>query len=201
MTESLSSAWALLRSLKVLDFMRNRELPSAVIASIDTVIDAFEAGDRHERNRIICAVDKRFSFVFFMYAGMSAVESVRRNQPELVRRGLIALAIENLTYDWRDSIPQLAKLYHSAQKFSQIDAEELLGDVGRMSNAPFNEMLSSFAQRSEESKALEGFGLRETLPPSLFNYETMQHSFKRPHTLKTLLRRFGRMTGIKRRVG
>ena len=171
MTEDLGSAWELLRSLKVLDFMHSRKLPPDAIASIDSVIDAFLVGDAEEKKQINREVDKAFSFAFFMYALMAAVDSVRQNQPVLLRRGLLAVAVENLAFDWRDSLPQVAKLYHSARKFPQIDADGLFRNVADISNEPFNELLSSFIRRPEESKSLACFGLIESIPPAPFDYE------------------------------
>lgn len=151
MSENLNSAWAVLRSVKALDFMRTREMPPSVIASVDAIIDAFDAGDAQERNRITRNVDKTFSFVFFMYARRASIEAVRRGQPGVLRRGLLALAIENLTFDWRDSMPQLVKLYHSAGKFPQVDVGDLFGTVATTSSAPFNQLLSGFIRGPEES--------------------------------------------------
>jgi len=201
MTENLDSAWALLRSLRVGDFVRSRELPPHIIASIDTLVDAFVAGDSDEKLRINREVEYTFSFAFFLYAGRAAVESVRRNRPELLRRGLGALAIENLIFDARDSLREVAKLYNSAQKFPQLDPDEVFRSVASTSTTPFNEALSGFIQRSGASKSLARFGLQESTPPTPFNYEVLGKELKRSSRLHLLLRRLRRLPGLRQILG
>jgi hypothetical protein len=172
MADEISDALASLGVLKVGDFVHS-ELPSDVIASIEKLVDAFSTADAEQKHRIVRGVHYTFSFVFFSYAGRAAVESVRQKRPDLLRRGLLALGIENCTFDARDSLRTLVKIYNSTRKFPQVDAAKLFEDAARISCAPFSATLSDFISRPEEQKSLAAFGLKESTPPAPFDYEAM----------------------------
>jgi hypothetical protein len=70
-----------------------------------------------ERAKIRSMITPEILFLFFMYAGLMAVQAVRELQREKVFQGLVALVVENQAFDWRDSMMALAKLRHSAVKF------------------------------------------------------------------------------------
>jgi hypothetical protein len=198
MIHDLEAVFRPLRSLKVAKFVHERSLPPLTISSIDALVDIFVASDWDGRHQINQEVNPSFSFAFFIYAQRTAVDSVRLNSPDLLNRGLLALAIENLAFDYRDSLCVVAQIYHSAQRFPQISADELFQEVGRLSCPPFSEALSAFVRRSEASKSITVFGLKESIPPAPFDYEAIQRSSKRPSKLRTLLREFRRLIPILR---
>lgn len=188
-----------LRSLKVGDFVNRRSLPEVVIAAIDSLVDVFVTSDLDTRCQITHQVDWTFSFAFFLYAGRTAVESVRQNEPELLRRGLVALAIENLAFDYRDSLSPLSMIYCSARKFPQVRADELFQDVAGLSCSPFNAFLSGFIKTPETSKSITRFGWKESAPPALFDYEALpQKNAKGSRKFWLLIRKFRRLLPILR---
>jgi hypothetical protein len=117
-----------LRDLKVGDFIHSG-LPPNIISSVEKLTNEFATADLEQKLRIVRGVRYTFSFVFFSYAGRTAVESVRQKDRELLKRGLLALAIENCTFDARDSLPVIARIYHSARKLLRMDADEFLEEV------------------------------------------------------------------------
>jgi hypothetical protein len=174
MMSELDTIFEVLRKLKVGDFVHKRSLPDDAIAAVDKLVDIFGDSDEETRHQIAKKVDFSVSFVFFTYAGMLAVKSVRDQKPSLLRRGLIALAVENDTFDWRDTFFPLVKIYHSARKFPQINPDKLFLSVAEISCQPFRETLLAFINRSEAAKSLEAFGIRESAPPAPFDYEAVQ---------------------------
>jgi len=172
MTDDVLDTMDALRNLKVGDFM-DCELPPDVIASIEKLTDAFARGRMEEKLQIVSGVNYTFSFAFFCYAGRAAVESVRNKRPDLLRRGLWALAIENCTFDARDSLLVIVRIYHSARKLTQIYADEFLEEVASTSCTPFSTTLAEFVRRPDDMKSLARFGLRESSPPAPFDYEPL----------------------------
>jgi hypothetical protein len=81
---------------------------------VEHLAETFAVADPDQRKRIYSSVKPKFSYVFFMYCGRMAVEAVKRKDPQLLRLGTISLAIENLTFDARDSMIHLAIINHSA---------------------------------------------------------------------------------------
>ncbi len=199
MISNLDAIFEPLRSLSVHDSYRHHSLPPECIISIDTLVDIFLAGSWDVKREISRNVDAKFSFAFFMYAQQSAVESVRGGTPEMLMRGLLALAIENLAFDCRDSITILAQLYHSARRFPQIATDELFRHVVDISCLPFRETLEGFVNRSDAGKSIEVFGLRESTPPAPFNYETVRPAREtRAARVRKLLQGFRRLIPILR---
>lgn len=180
-----------LRGLKVGDFVHRRQLPPDAVASVDTLVDLFASGGPDVRRQLNCEVDYRISFVFFMYAGQLAEQSVRDQNQALLTRGLIALAVENDTFDWRDSLSVLAQLYHSAQKLL-LDADELFRRTADISNQPFRDTLLAFVDRSTAAKSIKAFGLKESSPPAPFCYETVRPKRTTRTNVRRLLQGFRR---------
>jgi len=199
MTDNVKALFEPLRSLRVGDFVHVRRLPQQAVASIDALVDMFAAGNSETKRAISREVNSDFSFAFFGYTYAAAVESVRGNRPELLRRGLVALAIENGAFDFRDSLRSLAEIYHSARKFPQISADELFQEIASSASPRFSEVASEFISRPEESKSLEAFGLKETVPPAPFGYEALPRRIpKRRTKLLAFLRKLRRLVPILR---
>jgi hypothetical protein len=100
-----------------------------------------------------------------------AVLAVRRNSPELVRSGLLALAVEGGRVDIRDSIVCLAKLYHSGTRLA-ADVGTTFSEVAALTPAAqLRSVISGFPSRPLESRGLQAFLLREKMTDEGFVYE------------------------------
>jgi len=188
MTDEIDRAFEGIQDLRVLDFMR-RELPARAIVSIDKLIDAFSTSNTDQRERISGKVDRSFAFVFPSYARVSAIEAVRENDPARLRRGLIALAIENDSVDWRDTLPYLSMIYNSAAKVG-VDPAEVFRSVAETAILPFRKTLLSFLDRDEKSRSVESFRFRELGEGGSFNYKYEQPTVQRPSLLRWRVRTF-----------
>ena len=166
-TDRVSAAFRCIQVLKPGDY-RNRPLPPDAITSVESLVDVFFT-EPSDRTRIVESVRPEFSFVFFMFAANAAVEAVRRHNPALLTRGLLALAVENLTFDFRDTLRILAQLYNSARLLG-LDAAAIFAAVSEYSCAPFAKTVGQFPRRPEDLLSLKAFGIRVTKPPQPFSY-------------------------------
>jgi hypothetical protein len=167
---SVDVAFQALKPLRLPDFVHPyRDLPSDATAAIEKLIDAFVGADSMEKDAMTKRVEKSFAFVFPRYAYRAAIESVRMNAPELLKTGLIALAIENANFDWRDTLPYLAFIYNSARKLN-VDPSELFHDAAAIACSPFRTLLESFLNRDEVSRKVEFFHYKESGEGVSFDY-------------------------------
>lgn len=170
MTDAVARAFTSLQGLREEAFIR-RKLPPDVIESIERLADAFARSDLKEREEIVGRVEASFRFVFEAYAFHAAQEAIRRNDPGLVKRGLIALAIENTFRDWRDTIPRLALLYRSACKLN-MDATELFYQVAQIARPSFRKLIEGYdGGRLQGFRPIESFRYKETGEGDTFAYE------------------------------
>jgi hypothetical protein len=170
LTDAVDKTFASFRNLREGAFIR-RKLPPDVIESIERLADAFACSDTKEREEMVGQVEASFRFIFEGYAFHAAQEAIRRNDPGLVKRGLIALAIENTSRDWRDIIPRLALLYRSACKLN-MDASELFYEVAKIACLPFRKLIEGYdGGRIRGFRPIETFRYRETGEGDTFAYE------------------------------
>jgi len=167
MSDLTDKAFESIRHLRVGDFiLPHRELPSAAIAAVENLTGIFDVGTPAEREAITERVDRSFAFVFERYAHSCAVESVRRNDPSLIKRGLVALALENAKVDWRDTLP-VAALLHNSAVWLKMDASGLFASIGEMAQPPMRRILSSYGE-PPESRTIESYHYKESGQGSSF---------------------------------
>lgn len=170
MTDLIDRAFASFQGLRQEAFIRRR-LPTEVIESIEQLTKAFASAKPKEREEIVKRVQAPFRFVFESYAFYSAAqEAIRRNDPALVKRGLIALAIQNASPDWRDTLPFLAVLYRSACKLG-LDTRALFHEVAEIACPAFRGLLDGFMSCDEQNRMIESFHLIESGEGDTFAYE------------------------------
>lgn len=188
MTDAVNRAFASFQGLREEAFIR-RNLPSDVIESIERLADAFACSDPEEREEMVGQVEASFRFIFEGYAFHAAQEAIRRNDPGLVKRGLIALAIENTSRDWRDIIPPLALLYRSAGKLN-MDASELFYEVAQIAFPPFRKLIEGYdGGRVRGFRPIESFHYKETGEGDTFAYVGVEPPYHRPSKAKLRLER------------
>ena len=191
-TETIDRAFDIIRHLRLPEFVfPYRELPSDATAAIESLVDIFADVDEEERKKIVQKVEVSFAFVFTRYAWNAAVESVRRNDPGLLKRGLVALTIENARVDRRDTLPFLELLYNSARKLN-VDPAELFRNAARIACAQFRGLLESFLNRDEASRTLEYFHYMESGEGSSFTYVYVEPPSRQPSRKEWKIRMFFR---------
>jgi hypothetical protein len=156
----IEETFAKLKFLKVFDFYKTRVLTQEQQGWVEFICDHYLKALPDERARIQSMVTPEISFLFFMYAKAMAVEAVRERREEKVFRGLVALAIENRVFDWRDSMMVLVLLRHSAAKIG-ADASQLFQRAGAISTPQTSEGFLQFSARAPENLDLAKFGYQE----------------------------------------
>jgi hypothetical protein len=181
-------AFESIRGLRVGDFF-NRELPPEAIESIERLIDTFISADPMEREDIVERVEFPFAFVFQRYALLAAVGAIRRNDPGLLSRGLIALAISTAKTDWRDVLPLLALIYRSAVKLN-LSPLKLFHEAGQVALPSFRQLLDDFCARDEGARTIEFFHYKEVGEGANFAYVYVERASHPPSKAKLRLIRF-----------
>ena len=188
LTDVVDRAFELLRSVRWEDYFL-RVPPAETVEAIDRLIDAYISSDPAGREEMAQQVDRSFAFVFPDYAQRAAEGAVRRNDPELLKRGLIALAIENTKTDWRDTLPDLAFIYHSAGKLN-VSALDLFRNTATIACPPFQRLLEGFLSRREEMRSIEYFHYKEAGAGHTFRYLYVKPPSHIPSRLERKTRMF-----------
>ena len=157
---TIEETFAKLKLLRVFDFYKTRALTQEQQGGVQFICDHYLRALPDERARIHSMVRPDISFLFFMYAKAMAVEAVRERRDEKVFKGLVALAVENRVFDWRDSTMVLALLHHSAIKIG-ADALQLFQRAAAISTPQTRESFLQFSARAPENLDLAKFGYQE----------------------------------------
>jgi hypothetical protein len=159
-SRAVEETFARLKLLKVGDFYKTRVLTQEQQGWVRFICDHYFGALPDERARIHSMVTPEISFLFFMYAKDMAVEAVRERQEEKIFKGLIALAVENRIFDWRDSMTVLVLLHHSAAKIG-ADPSKLFQQAAAISTPQTSERFLQFSARTPENLDLAKFGYQE----------------------------------------
>jgi len=157
---AVEETFAKLRLLKVFDFYKTRALTQEQQGWVEFICDHYLGALPDERARILSMMTPEISFSFFMYAKTMAVEAVRERQEDKVFKGLVALAVENRAFDWRDSMMVLVLLHHSASKIG-ADTSQLFQRAAAISTPQTSEGFLHFSARVPENLDLAKFGYQE----------------------------------------
>jgi len=101
------------------------------------------------------------SGTFWALSRAYSVDAVNEKSAEKIFLGVIALAIEDLKFDWRDTMIPLAALHNSALKLG-LDPDEIFRRAAVLASDKMSEYLISFVNRPQNLKSLEAFMLEET---------------------------------------
>jgi hypothetical protein len=155
---------------------RRNELEAAVVA--------FRDASPEERTAMNAAVTKAEAGILDGIAHEAAEAAVREQDPERVRFGLAAVALEGGWPDWRDTTVVLTLLHVSARKLD-LDADELFeGEADALSYEPVKErryfsapgtaLFRSYAGRPDRLKELDVMELEEYEGPKGFGYRSVE---------------------------
>jgi len=100
-----------------------------------------------------------------------AVQALRTKSEKAVELGLIAVSIEGLRSDMRDTLGWLALLYHAAVRIP-CDVERHFQRTAAISDEPMGDLLRSFFSREPELREISAFGFGEGVSeqgPTLVN--------------------------------
>lgn len=149
-----------LECLKLFDLWKSQTLTDEQLGCLDALGQRYLQGSPEDRNRLRGLARKDISFVFDLYAKVTATAAVRESNAQKVELALVAIAIKDIGVDFRDSLSLLALIYHSADKIGQ-DPIGLFRKIASISSIRISEFLAGFLKRTPEERAIATFGYKE----------------------------------------
>jgi len=151
---------------------------------LEAAIVAFRDASPEERTAMNAGLTKAEASILDGIAHEAAEAAVREQDPERVRFGLTALALEGGWPDWRDTTVLLTLLHVSARKLD-LDADRLFEDEAdalayepieerRYFSAPGTALFRSFAGRPDRLKELDVMEHEEYEGPNGFGYRWVE---------------------------
>jgi hypothetical protein len=138
-----------------------RKPPAAELQqAASELCDLYVVAPADEREEIRSKLSNAGADVMGGFARLTAEEAVRQNSPELVRRALIALSIENCKRDYRDSTVCLSQVFHSAVKLA-MDVPQVFKETEAISGTAGAKLLSGWLLRDPKIQALSAFNIKE----------------------------------------
>jgi hypothetical protein len=171
------------RALKLLEHVQSirfREFIKAAPESRETtkdtvkgLCDLFSSADSAERAEIISHIQHDFSNVFFWFARAMAEKAIQQSMPEAIWDGLMALVLENFTFDYRESLTRLVLLHHSTTKLG-LDVESLYARAATLSVNPMvAKLVRGFPLRPPGGRTLGSFLFEESGAGDSFSYRKL----------------------------
>ena len=153
-------------------------------SELEVAVNAFRAASPEERAAMNAALTRKESGILDGLAQEAAELAVREDDPERVRFGLGAIALEGGWPDWRDTTVLLTLLHVSARKLG-LDADNLFEEEAKaLDYEPVKErnyftnagarILWSYAGRPARLKELDVMEYEEYEGPNGFAYRDAQ---------------------------
>jgi hypothetical protein len=151
---------------------------------LEAAVDAFRAAAPAERAAMNAALTPGEAAILDGIAQEAAETAVREEDPERLRFGLAALALEGGYPDWRDTLVLLTLLHVSARKLG-LEADRLFEDeADALAYEPVEErayfstagarIIRSYAGRPDRLKELDVMGHEEYVGPQGFGYRWVE---------------------------
>jgi hypothetical protein len=151
---------------------------------LEAAVSAFREAEPEERAAMNAGLTRREAGILDGLAQEYAEAAVRENDPDKIRFGLAAVALEGGWPDWRDTTVLLTLLHVSARKLD-LDADRLFEDEAyALAYEPVKErdyftnagarILRSYAGRPDRLKELDVMAYEEYEGPSGFAYREVE---------------------------
>ena len=151
---------------------------------LEAAVTAFRGAEPEERAAMNAALTRKEAGILDGLAREAAEAAVRENDPERIRFGLAALALEGGWPDWRDTTVVLTLLHVSARKL-ELDADRIFYEESRaLAYEPVKQrnyftnagarILRSYAGRPDRLKELDVMAYEEYEGPKGFGYRWVE---------------------------
>jgi hypothetical protein len=149
----------------------SQPLPSELDDAIGRLVAAYRGASSEDRQELRTARRSAAWFPVLVYAERMATLALRERAVNRIEDGLIALAIEDFTFDPRDSIPLLALHHHAAGRIG-ADVRTVFESAAQHASPKVAETLRRFPSRNERDKSLAAMGYAESPDPdAMLAYE------------------------------
>lgn len=136
---------------------------------IEELVKAFAPLNEVEKRTIWRQITSPVSLALFWFAKRMAILAIRELSEERIYQGLVALVIENLAFDSRDSLTPLALLHHSSEKLG-ADSPGIFSRAAALARSEVAEFLKNFLNRPPPLRSIQTFGYREGASNVGFTY-------------------------------
>jgi hypothetical protein len=110
------------------------------------------------------------SFLLYVFIERMAIMAVRNKNEECIFLGILAIIVEGLTNDYRESLMLLSLLNHSSIKIMK-NLEDIVSQLKLFMNQELNEFLNNFISRKPEDKSIGVMGYEEMITDDGFSYK------------------------------
>ncbi len=154
----VAETFAELRKEKVSAYRNSRSLSTDLFDRIAELCNTYVLQSDSGREAIRALVSFEMSFLFFLFSGRTAEMAVRESSEKRIHQSIVALLIENETFDQRDSIVALSMVYDGASRIG-LDSKDFFVKMSALGGMTMRKQLLSFAGRAPEERALSAFGI------------------------------------------
>jgi hypothetical protein len=160
MSIDIDQAFERFRKCKVFDFWKSRRLTEDLVCLLEGVCDRYASGSDEDRANIRSRVSKEFSFLFFMFCSLMVEKAVQQQSQECLKKGLVALLIEDGEFDWRENMGPLSKAYHSACLLG-LPAKEFFLSMMWLAGPGMGPVVRGFLEAEPAIRSISAFGWQE----------------------------------------
>ena len=123
---------------------------------IDNMVSHVMHMEESERLSLIETISRDESGLLFGAARSGSVDAVLRSDPFKLQLGLLALIIENLNEDYRESLMELCLLDHSAHKLGVV-LDDMFDDVRAYASEKVESLFDTYLREGERNIEAMGF--------------------------------------------
>jgi hypothetical protein len=143
-------------------------MPSQIDEAMRLLAAEFANSPKTDRRRAVREMSS-YSQWLATYQMRMAVMSVITRDPERLRDGLLAIAIDGAA-DVRDQIKTLSLIYHSGKKIG-VDVDQLFAEISAVGEGEIRTAIAEFPNRTPHDKSIKTMGYREATDQEGFYYD------------------------------
>ena len=144
-------------------------IPSQLDAEIDDFVDGLMTGGTKAVERASTSLTLSSRRVLRVYAERMASASIRRNEPSLLVRALVALVLGGLEKNERESLMVMAPIEHSAGRLG-VEFDLLCEEASKVVGAPGSVNLVRWLMRKPDDRTLKAMRYSESKDSDGFRY-------------------------------
>lgn len=154
----LETALAVLQGVSVVDYYQ-QTLPVPLDDALFGIISAYSGLTGPQRERFVATLSPQQRSLLGVFGHRAATLSVREQDPERLRLGLIANAIANTVIPERRNVDVALAVFHHCAKKLGLDPVMLFDEAAELATDEMMARMRSFGRRPDVT--LQQFGWRE----------------------------------------
>ena len=154
----------------VLGLLHQRSIPiqfDAIRARVPDLLERFRQADPAYRAELRARITPEHGSRLVWFARDAAVQAVRPHSSAPIILGLLAVALEGVKFDFRDTVTTLCLLYHSAMKIG-VDPVPLFQEAASYAGERAAKFILDYLATGD--KRIEAIGMKEEDGSEGFDY-------------------------------